>query len=251
MGLFDFFKKKSSEQENNGKPPVESVDPNHYLLDVLAQKLIEMGYIIEKSQQYIALTVNSELEIATFIIDDPNNHPSLIHLMVLAIHKNYFPNGIQENIVGLGDNLKEKVDSVLENYLSTTFVPIMDSFSDNHYPDLDFFTNNTREILWHPKLGGIAYQGQWKEKVENEPLFDLLKEKIKTKLPDQKLNWLKLYVARQPQGDIIGECLLNNQPWEEGLTELIAYAKQWPQKGDFLGQKQFIMFRQCDKYEIL
>ena len=94
-------------------------------------------------------------------------------------------------------------------------------------------------------------QGQWKEKVENEPLFDLLKEKIKTKLPDQKLNWLKLYVARQPQGDIIGECLLNNQPWEEGLTELIAYAKQWPQKGDFLGQKQFIMFRQCDKYEIL
>lgn len=245
MGLFDLFnKKKPSEQA----PPIN--DPDAYLLLELKTKIEALGYPVAVHPQYRALIVNSELEIATAIIHDPNYHHSLMHLMIMVLHPIYFPNGIEENIVGLGDSIQAKVRSVLDNYIRTTFVPIMEAFSESHDPALDFSTHtNGKEILWHPKPGDFGLQGGWQGASPAEDLFlGMLKEKLQYKLADQKFNWLKLYISRQPDGKILGECLLNNTPWEEGLQLIGEYARQWP-GNDFRGQKQFIMFRRCDKYD--
>lgn len=246
MGFLDFFKRKSSEenQKNISDKKSTFIDNNTSLLEVLKQHLAEKGYDVKWHQQYQAIVINSELEIATAIIENPNYHPLLIHLMILTIHPKYFKDGIEENIVGVGNTIEEKVESVLNNYLSSTFEPIIDSFTDSHNPALDFYVN---EILWHPKLGNINLQGDWETEPEHDSLFNLLKDIIPEKLSDNKINWLKIYISKN-QDTITAECLFNNKPWEEGLNILNNYAKNW-QEDDFKGIKQFIMFRKCDKYD--
>ncbi len=250
MGLFDFLKKKSSDDTQVQPSTDFPIDSNIFLLEALQARLIEMGYKVERHPAYVALTVHNELEIATAIIDNSNNHPSLLHVLVLVIHQKYFPNGIEENVIGIGSTLSEKVNSVLDNYLYTTFEPILDSLSDTHLPGLDFSIQiDGKEILWHPKLGNLALQGPWKNLPKNEALFDLLKEKLKLQLANQKLNWLRIYLSKMEDGTIIGECLLNNEPWEEGLQIISNQAKIWNESGDFFAQKQFMVFRRCDAYD--
>ena len=246
MGLFDLFKKKPSDN----KPQAAPVDHNEYLLETLRNKLNEAGYAAERHPHYHALIVNGDIEIATFILDDPGMHPNLLHLLILTIHPEYFRDGIKENIVGLGTNIEEKVNSVIDNYINTTFLPIIDSFTDSHDPALDFTTVvDGKEILCHPKLGNLTFHGQWNDKPANEPLFELIKDKLKNKLTSNKLNWLKMYISKRSDGTIIGECLFNNEPWEEGLADITEYARSWEMKSDFQGLKQFIMFRRCDASE--
>jgi hypothetical protein len=237
MGLFDFLKPKPSEEP--------SVTPNQYVILELQKRLRDMGYKAELSTKYIALIVNDQLEIATAIIENPDYHPSIFHLLAIAIHPTYFPNGIEENVVGIGNQLSDKTASVLDNYIGTTFSAIIDCFSDVHNPALDF-TDHTG-VLWHPKSGDTGYQGKWEHRGADP--FELVKETLKNKLPDQKINWLKLYTARQADGSMTAECLLNNEVWDEGRELLMQYARTWPQKGEFLGQKQFIMIRRCDAHD--
>lgn len=247
MGLFNFFKKKHSEDTQVERLKTNSADNNLYLLETLRNKLIEDGYLVEKHPQYLKLIVNDEIEIATVIIDNPNNHPSILHLMILTIHPEYFPNGIEENIVGIGTVLKDKVDSVINNYISTTFKTIIKSFSNEHDQDFYAIANNKKE-LWHINLGNPGLQGQWNEQPQNEDFFDIIRDKVKDKLTSNKINWLKLYISKRKDGTIIGECRFNNEHWEEGLDDITEYAKSWKIQTEFQGLKQFIVFKRCDFY---
>ncbi|MCK7553752.1 DUF6348 family protein [Chitinophaga sedimenti] len=221
--------------------------PDQYLLQALARRLMAQGYLIDIATTGYQLTVSGALDITTSIIDSPDYHPSLIHLLITTKNADYFPEGIIENIVGVGNTLEEKVETVLDNYLATTFPAIADSFLDGHDPEVDF--NDARGVLWHPRIGALSLQGQWEAEPAGEPIFDLLKTRLAGMLPDRKLNWLKVYVARYQDNEIIAECLLNNEVWPEGVAAVRAYAAGWAQVGTFLGQKQFMMFRRCDAFD--
>lgn len=243
MGLFDSFRKKPTPP-----PAPEPVDANHYLLEELQRRLVDLGHPAEKSPQYLSLTVDGELELATAILEEPGAHPSLLHLMVLAIHPVYFPNGIEEHLAGIGTTLAARVESALDNYLTLVLPAILDSFSDTHHPTLDY--EDDAGVLWHPKPGAIGLQGKWPtQQPEGEPIFDLLEPPLQARRLPQKLNWVKVYIARQADGSISGECQLNNEPWVEGYALLEQYTASWPPTSDFQAQKQFIMLRRCDLYD--
>ena len=246
MGIFNFFKKKQTDKNISSV-----VNENSYLIDGLKNKLIDLGFEIKKNEEYLSLTINSELEITGVVIDNPNTHPSLIQLMILLIHPEYFPKGIVDNVAGIGSTIQEKIDSALENYLNTTFNTIMESFRENHIPEMDFTIKiNDNNVLWHPNFGELVFQGDWKEFPDGEPLYEILKEKIKSKITNQKFNWLKLYISKNSNNEIIGECIFNNEPWEEGLKIITNYAENWNQNIDyFLAQKQFIVFKRCDAFD--
>lgn len=226
------------------------IDDNPLLIDTLQEKLISMGYKVERHSKYLGLIVNSEVEIAATIVNNPDAHPSILQLMTLTISSKYFPNGIKESMVGFGATIEEKVDSVLNNYLSAVFESIMESFSDRHNPELDFSTTiEGKEILWHPRPGNLLLQGPWKTTPHENQLFEILKENLEPKLASQKFNWLKTYISKRADGTIIGECFVNNEYWSEGLELVTNYAQTWNEKGDFFSMKQFIMFRRCDAYD--
>ena len=95
----------------------------------------------------------------------------------------------------------------------------------------------------------MIMQGEWEEPPQGEPFFDLLKEGIPGKLASDKINWLKIYISKRADGEIIGECNFNNEPWDEATRLLYNYAANWAMPGEFKALKQFIMFRRCDKYD--
>ncbi len=240
MGIFNFLKPKKKEKE---------IDINTYLLQELKARIEEKGNTVEFSNVYAAIIVNSEIEIATAIMPG-DFHPSLLPLLIITINKKYFPNGIESSLVGLGNTLEHKVESAIENYLSSIFYPIVDSFTDSHLDEFDFKSNSTgREILWHPKMSENSFQGKWNETSNETNLYSIVESKLKNKLSDKKFNWLKLYISRQQDGTISGECLLNNEVWEDGYYLLENYAKTWKDNEEFLGHKQFIMFRRCDAFD--
>ncbi|WP_183565958.1 DUF6348 family protein [Mucilaginibacter sp. SP1R1] len=252
MGLLDFFKKKTTnihqpEQQTNTPP----LNKNWRVLNVFEARLSEMGYSVKRHTQYLTLIVDDELEISFMIVENPGNHPSLMHLTVSASHPKYFQKGVIENVVGTGYSLENQANSALNNYINSTFLTIIESFSDRHNPNLDFTTTvNGKVVLWHPKLGSLCTQGQWNENPPDELFFDLLKDKIPDQLTSNKINWLKIYISKRANGEIIGECLFNNDPWEAASNEIFNYAKTWEMRGEFHGLKQFIMFRRCDASDI-
>ena len=240
MGLFSFFKSKKKDDD---------IDPNLFVLTLLKLKLEQQGHTVEISDQYAAIIVNDQLEIATAILPG-DFHPAMLPLLVFTINKDYFPKGIEASLVGIGTSIEQKAETVTESYLNDIFKPIMDSFSNSHNETLDFKSSHTgREILWHPKMSDNTFQGKWQETKDDTSLYNVLEKDVQAELVDQKLNWLKLYISRQPDGSISGECLLNNEIWEKGYYLLEDYAKTWKDQGEFMGQKQFIMFRRCDSFD--
>lgn len=246
MGVLDFFKsKRVGRPTDSGKTVL--VDKNNYLLNTLKNRLIALGYNAGKHPDYLALRLNDGVEISTVISENPANHASILQLMILTSHPKYFPDGIFECIVGLGVTIEDQIQSVLDNYLNTTFGPIMAAFTERHDPTLDFLVlNDGKASLWHPRPGRIGFQGQWLKYPEGEPFFDLLKEQVKGKLTSNKFNWLKIYASKDKNGTLICECNFNNTPWEEGKNSIDQYAGSWDINGDFQGMKQFLMFRRCD-----
>lgn len=209
-----------------------------------------MGYKVDWHTQYLAIIVNDELEVAAMINDIPDSHPSLLQLTVRVSHPTYFSGGILESLMGVGLTFEEQIKSGLDNYINSVFLTIIDSFSESHNPAFDFMVNtNGSDVLWHPKMGRLLSQGKWSEEPQNEPLFESIKHLIPGKLTSNKINWLKIYLSKQKNEIVIGECTFNNQLWDEGLSQLSEYANSWEIEGNFKGIKQFMMFRRCDKYD--
>lgn len=244
MGLFDVFKRKQ-------EPAEPSPDMNRLLLSALEAKLVERGHPIQRSSQYLALTVGDELEIALAELPMPGAHPLLLQALAISIHPVHFPQGIETTLIGIGETPESKARSAIENYVSHIFPSIAESLGEQH-SDQDFESRTGgRTLLWHPNVGPLVLQGQWTDTdtYTRDSLLHLLQEPLKNKLADQKLNWLKLYVARQSGDQIDFECSLNNETWEEGALLLEQYARQWPKNDDFLAQKQFLVFRRCDAFD--
>ena len=208
-----------------------------------------LGHTAEFSTKYAALVVNSEIEIATAILPG-NFHPLMLPALTITIHPTFFPDGIEASLVGFGDTTETKVATVVDNYITDIFTPFIESFKDTHNEASDFIsTISGKEVLWHPKMSENSFQGTWKETLDDTNLFDILKNSLKTAPLDKKINSLKLYIGRQPDGELSMECSLNNEPWNKGLSLLEKYANTWKDKGEFKGQKQFIMLRRCDKFD--
>ncbi|MBV8251289.1 MAG: hypothetical protein JO154_01680 [Chitinophaga sp.] len=217
------------------------------LTHLLKEKLMEQHYHVEFNPERISLMVDHQVEVVASDVIQEGLHPNLTKLVFVVMHPEYFPDGIVEYLVGVGTTLHEKLESGIDNFLSTIFPPIMDGFNDTHDPDLDF--NDRDGILWHPKEGQIGLQGNWEEEPETASMREILNIFLKSIIPNQKFNWLKIYAAKDGQGNITHECNLNNQPWEAGAKVVADFAADWKNPNIFCGLKQFIVYRRCDAFD--
>lgn len=240
MGLFDFLK--------SGKKKQPAPDPNILFLESLKDRISSMGHRVKFSTQYAAIVIDDELEIASALVPG-EFHPSILPVIAITIHKEHFPQGIEASFMGLGTTVEDQVASACDNYIPNIFNTIIEALSDKRAPGLDFTsTIEGKEVLWHPHSSDNVFQGAWNTTPAETDLYSIVADEAKGLLPDKKLNWLKLYISRQPDGSISGECLLNNEVWTEGYYLLEHYAKTWKDEGEFLGQKQFIVYRRCNSH---
>jgi len=155
----------------------------------------------------------------------------------------FFPQGILDNIAGFGDTDEEKIDSFIENYLSTTFQTIINSLSCLFDKGCDIYRDNYH---WHTSIGKLYLLGKWQtprnERDFYNLLIDILPQNFTTKY---RIQSLKCFVART-KGGYVAECLLNNEDWLEGAERLRQYAQVWQDNASFLSIKQLLIFRLCD-----
>ena len=240
MKLFNFQKKKT---ESHDQPHTEE----EILLHELVDQITKLNYTIQVDKATQIIIVNDQLLLEFRIIRNPDYAKELMHLMINTAHPTHFPDGIMESIAGIGETVQDRIASVVANYITSTFKPIAESLTDTHSPEYDFISD---EVLWHPALSDLRVQGSFNRELSGDELYLLLVSKLESMLSrDQKFHWLKMYISKQQSGEIIGDCLLDNEPWDEGLDILADYISTFPVESTFIGIKQFVVFRRCDKYD--
>lgn len=179
---------------------------------------------------------------------EQTTHPNAVIAMlgVRLSHPQYFPLPLQVYLAGYGTTPAEAVANGAQTYGSGVLEPVLEALSGTQEPTLDGI-KQADGSNWQPVVGPLQVQGAWTGVPELDPqhllsLFTPLLQQLHFHRP---FHWLRLYLSRQPNGKAIVECLLDNEPWEDGAKRLQAEVETWPYAGQFAGQKQLLLFRQA------
>ncbi len=225
--------------------PQPLMSPNHLLLYSLRQSLEQAGIPVEFSQKYAALELPGGLEIASGPVEG-EFHPSMLPFWILTIHPEYFPRGIDMQVVGLGDTVEQQVYTVTDQYLSGIFNTIYSGLEGRFNPEEDISVEMEEgDQRFHTSAGALQYQGNWDGLQRPESLLSLLMPEVTNRMENREFSWVKAYVARHPDGRIVGDCFWNNEFWPEGFAQLEHFIQNLPPNDVFIGLKQFILFRKC------
>lgn len=190
---------------------------------------------------------NGELALESDVFERTEHPNAVVYGLRLCLsHRRFFPTGIVDCLAGIGSTDAEAIEAGARNYVGSVFSVVVEALTGGHEPLLDFRTENG--ALWHTIVGPLHVQGVWATRsaeLDDTLFLESLKPLLLPRFELQPFHWLKLYISRQPSGELIGDCFFDNAPWAEGVETLKKLAAQWPEQGAFAGQKQFIMFRNC------
>ena len=211
----------------------------------LSKQIRDQGYDATPDLPNLMIRIGDKMRIEL----DPIPITLDIHKSVLSMHigtyleDGFFPQGILDNIAGFGDTDEEKIDSFIENYLSTTFQTIINSLGCLFDKGCDIYRDNYH---WHTSIGNLYLLGKWQTPRNERDFYNLLIDILPQKFtPEYRIQSLKCFVARTKSG-YVTECLLNNEDWDEGAERLLQYAQSWQDEASFLSIKQLLIFRLCD-----
>ena len=211
----------------------------------LSKQIRDQGYDATPDLPNLMIRIGDKMRIEL----DPIPITLDIHKSVLSMHigtyleDGFFPQGILDNIAGFGDTDEEKIDSFIENYLSTTFQTIINSLGCLFDKGCDIYRDNYH---WHTSIGNLYLLGKWQTPRNERDFYNLLIDILPQKFTTEyRIQSLKCFVARTKSG-YVTECLLNNEDWDEGAERLRQYAQTWQDEASFLSIKQLLIFRLCD-----
>ena len=211
----------------------------------LSKQIRDQGYDATPDLPNLMIRIGDKMRIEL----DPIPITPDIHKSVLLMHigtyleDGFFPQGILDNIAGFGDTDEEKIDSFIENYLSTTFQTIINSLGCLFDKGCDIYRDNYH---WHTSIGNLYLLGKWQTPRNERDFYNLLIDILPQKFTTEyRIQSLKCFVARTKSG-YVTECLLNNEDWDEGAERLRQYAQTWQDEASFLSIKQLLIFRLCD-----
>jgi len=183
-------------------------------------------------------------------IQSKTQHTEVMLLqMRFVINQELLEDEVVEVLAGIGENMEEAMKNGISSFITGIFDVFSEAFHESHIPDLDFETEwNGESRLWHPKIGPLQVQGDCNlALVDENKILNILKEDIKVSIGDNRFYWIKVYVSRQADGEIITECTLNNETFYKAESKMREYAEGFDNSNSFRGEKQYIIIRQCDK----
>lgn len=99
---------------------------------------------------------------------------------------------------------------------------------------------------WSAYIGNIVGMGDVPNDSDANVYWDALKEHIAKRIGNQKICYIKIYGANIGNGEVIGECRINDIKSEE-LSDIVAeIVKTWGTK-NFGSHKQFVMLKQDEE----
>ena len=211
----------------------------------LSKQIRDQGYDATPDLPNLMIRIGDKMRIELDPIPiTPYIHKSVLPMQIgTYLEDGFFPQGILDNIAGFGDTDGEKIDSFVENYLSTTFQTIINSLGCLFDKGCDIYRDNYH---WHTSIGNLYLLGKWQTPPNERDFYNLLIDILPQKFTTEyRIQSLKCFVARTKSG-YVTECLLNNEDWDEGAERLRQYAQTWQDEASFLSIKQLLIFRLCD-----
>jgi hypothetical protein len=159
----------------------------------------------------------------------------------------YIPQGIMECLAGIGKDEATAAAAAAKIYSEGVLATVLEAFEGRHNAALDIVSPYDKAV-WHPILSVLHVQGEWamrSQELVEEYFFEQLKPLLLEHLQPQPFHWVKVYASQRRNAAFIGECQLDNEPWETGLHLLESIAATWPNEWEFAAQKQFILLRRC------
>jgi hypothetical protein len=164
----------------------------------------------------------------------------------------YLHSTIEERLLGIGENDTAALKYGVRYFLAGQFPVIVNGLGMKYEPEMDFdIIDGSNKMHWHLIMGDILTAGELtkiNDSASYERTYSYIKPLLLSRLQgsNQDFHWLRYYICKTPDGQIVGECFYDNEPYQEGLDALINYAATW-ETTQFASQKQFIMFRHCGK----
>ena len=181
----------------------------------------------------------------------------IVMLTISAFHDRVFPAGIVDAAVAVAPTVEGAIQNAARIWTECTFPVICESLGIR--PDkskvkkmdastVDLATN--RQVDWSIFRGDLNVVGidlsQASDSVRemlNSEILQTLASEFPGSLVGNRANWLKCSVTRQPNGEISGDCWLNNQKWEVGMRRLKEYAETLPPSRELQVRRQFFLLQ--------
>lgn len=195
----------------------------------------------------------------TAAVSQQEQHPQadVVMLSVRAVHPKHFPEGIHDAAVGIGTDKEAAIQDAARIWVDGAFPVIHEVFNEGEEnPQVrrlemarkDMETGET--TIWLILRGPVQASGidpemlseKQQEEMESEITKALFNE-ITGVLTEKRLMWLRCSISRLPDGDIQGDCWLNNENWLEGLNQLYWLADSWPRSAELQRRRQFFLFK--------
>jgi hypothetical protein len=219
---------------------------NKEFLNQLKNKYPEFNFRLEGKKMISANGLTVEAKII--------NHKTFpqgesFQINFYTYHK-FLQTSIEERLSGIGENSTAALQYGIRSFLSGQFPVIIDGIDLKHSPEMDFdVIDKNEKAHWHPIIGDIQLQGELSRKQDSaiyENTYSFIKPLLISNLKQSNhdFHWIRYYISKMPDGEIIGDCYYDNEPFDEGLEALKKFALTWGTT-EFAGQKQFIMLRHC------
>lgn len=196
-------------------------------------------------------------------ISQHTQHPTA-HLVVFSIqvqHSSAFPEGINDVAVGIGLTRQAAIENAANIWVEGTYIVIRaavnDESSDSRVHQLEMAVKNLETgklTSWRMYRGPVQASGIDVERMHqhdaenmNDEIMKVLLDELTGVLITERLVWVKCSISRLPDGNIQGDCWLNNDNWLPGLNKLYWLTESWPKSNVMQRRRQFFILKPVEE----
>jgi hypothetical protein len=225
---------------------------NDLALETIRAHLVEQGLTPRNVEGTLLLGVGDLLCRCSVFPPAADRHEAIVPVGVeLVLGES--GRTIREMMVGFSGDRSEAVVQAMHNWSEGVFPPIHHAFAS--LPDDDPRVE-ILQIASQPGDAGVVTDwriflgptqvGGWNKEVtagvlSTETLLRSFRNPLTTAMRDVRLHWNKIYLARQPTGEKVLECKLDNEDWEAGRNALNALPL--PRDSHFVHLRRFLVMQ--------
>lgn len=172
---------------------------------------------------------------------DDNGYIKVVDLFFYIKHE-LFCESFIEPITGMGETLDDAFQQCVGNFLIGPLHVIENCIKDKGDKNFETFFLDKRKSwqLFEGFVQGIRNEDE-KRYIQ---IWSVIEEKIKERLGNRRIYWIKVYVGKFSNGEIISKCRINgvyNNDISEAISE---YIKTWNSNKDIFSIKQYFIIKQ-------
>jgi hypothetical protein len=233
------------------------------LVDLATAVFKEQGYSVTHEKTWV-FHGDSDFRILPQLVEfQPLDDGGVRTVTTMQInHPRLLSAGIFEYQHSTGNSIADSISKGYDQWVQTDFVPLLDALRSQpesctamvmEFPPRDGKPSRIRRAI----LGPVTHFMQTppsdpQESTPDEhpfcPCCLLTKsfEAFRGLIEQDGFHGLRLFAARDPEGDAQADCRVNGEDWERGAQALREYATTWPPAG-YEFRKQYVVLQSIER----